>query len=443
MGLFNRLFGSPVEEVPQPDIRFGRYSDSYKEAANYDAWDFALEAFEGENYLECYRQFFRYLRDEVEDNVRYWEETGGIRFEIYQGSVKLMGFANEKKLRAEARVVKTEALNVSFMRRLLEQNYELKYSRFALDDEDNITIVFDAYSLDGSPYKLYYALKELATRADKQDDLLLDEFRSLQAVDNDHLEDLPESEKEAKYNFLIKEISNVIGEIEGGRLNKDQYPGGIAYILLSAIYKLDFLIIPEGYMMETLERIHRVYFNQDGKSTIQKNQVLCKELRKLIQRPKDDFFKEMYRVKSTFGITTPVNHDRIVSFIDSDLNNMDWYKDNGYHQIALSIPMYIVGYCLFNYAVPQAIRDFFLFYYQVVECDYFKSLGFSINHYDSETKKLDKRAIKRGVEKIAERNRHKFPKLNPVTSTLNFDSLIDFAKSYLIMIRNMDMTKAE
>ncbi|MCI5082796.1 MAG: hypothetical protein MRY78_13955 [Saprospiraceae bacterium] len=444
MGLFDRLFGHPGEEDVQPNIKFGRYSDSYKAPENYNAWDLALEAFEEERYLECYRYFFRYLRDDAEDNVRYWDnDEKGIEFEIYQGSVKITGCASNKRVRAEAKVVRTEALNVSFMRRLIEQNFELKYSRFALDTNQNIAIVFDTYSLDGSPYKLYYALKELATRADKHDDLLLDEFRNLQAVDNDHLEELPHHEKEVKYDFLVREINRILKEIETGNLNKEQYPGGIAYLLLSAIYKLDFLVVPEGFMMETLERIHREYFNKDGKSTIQKNQILCKELKKLIDRPKDDFFKEMYRVKSTFGITTPVNHDRIVSFIDNNLNNMDWYEENGYSTIAMAIPAYIVGFCMFNYAVPGASRDFFLLYFQVIEQAYFDALGFNLNLRDQKSGKLDKKRIKRAIERVVEKNKPVYTKLNPIYSILKFDSLPAFAKSYLLMVRNLDMTKAD
>lgn len=443
MGLFDRIFGQQEKLEPQPDVRFGRYSDSYKLTSNYDAWDLALDKFEAENYLDSYRQFFVYLRDEKEDNVNYWEEEDGIRFELFQGSKKITGFANAKKLKAEAKVAQTESLNVGFMRRLIEQNFSLKYSRFALDKDKNISIVFDTYTLDGSPYKLYYALKELATNADKQDDLLLDEFAMLQPVETSHLIDLPEAEKNVKYVYIQREITEVFDEVNKGKLNVDQYPGGIAYLLLNLIYKLDYLIKPEGYMMEALERIHRIYFAKDNKSTSQKNQILCKDLKKLADRPQEDFFKEMYRVKSTFGITTPVNHDRVVSFIDGELNNMDWYKENKHPKIAISVPGYIVGYCLFNYAIPKPDRDLFHLYFQVIESGYFKQLGFTSNFYSIEEKKLNKKLIKRAIEQIVVDNKVKYPKLAPSYGTLNYDSLVNFAKSYLLMVRNLDMTKAE
>ncbi|HMQ47619.1 MAG TPA: hypothetical protein PKA00_05840 [Saprospiraceae bacterium] len=443
MGLFDRLFSPKHNEINEPYISFGRYSDSYKETIRYDAWNRALEAFENENFLESYRQFFFYLKDEKEGNVKCWEENGLLRFELLQGSKKITGYANPQKLRAEAKVVKVENLNVGFMRRLMEQNFDLKYSRFSLDEDNNICIVFDTYVLDGSPYKLYYALKELAVKADKQDDLLMEEFQVLQAVDSTHLENLPDEEKKVKYDFIKAKIEEVMYEIDNGKLNKLQYAGSFSFLLLDLIYRLDYLVKPEGYMMEALERMHRQYYENNGQPVVQKNELLCKSMRELAARPQEEFFKEMYRVKSTFGITHSVNHDRISSFIDAELYHIDWYMEHGHTQIALSIPGYIVGYCMFNYAVPKPDREYFHLYYQIMEPAYFNKLGFSPQYYDPGTGQFDKKGLIKAIKKIASDNKLSFPKLHPATGTLAFDNLAVFAKSYLLMVRNLDMTKVD
>ncbi len=443
MRLIDRLLGSSEEETPQPNIRFGRYSDSYKELVNFENWDEALRKFEAEEYLSGYEAFFAYLRDEKEDNVRWWKEDGRLRFELLQGSKKITGFADLKKLRAEAKIAKTGSLNVGFMRRLMEQNFNLKYSRYALDVDKNITIVFDTFNIDGSPYKLYYALKEVATHADKQDDLLLDEFKMLQSVDSSHLEPLPDPEKEVKYQYITQSIQRVFDEMDHGSLNKDHYPGGVAYLLLDLVYRLDYLVKPEGYTMETLERLHRLYFAKDDKTTEQKNQLLSKELRKLMERPKADFFREMYRITSTFGITNPVNHDRVVDFIEGELNHMDWYKDNGHTAVALAIPGYIVGYCMFNYAVPKPDRDLFHLYFKITQPQYFRDLGFEADFYEPATGKFNKKAIRRAIDQIAKENEDQYNRLDPNTGSLDYDSLPDFAKSFLQMVRNLDLTRID
>ena len=328
------------------------------------------------------------------------------------------------------------------MRRLLEKNYDLQYSHFALDPDHNLTIRFDTYTLDASPYKLYYALKELATNADKQDDLLVDEFRELESVETHHLRELPEELKAIKYEFLEKQISRVLDYVKSGPLDASQYGGGIAYLLLDLCYKLDYLIKPEGFMMETLERLNRRYFAKEGQQrTEEKNQLLVEELEVLLNRPREDFYKEMYHGISTFGITMPVNHDRVIGFIDGELNNMDWYFENGYPEIAQAVPGYIVGYCLFNYALPKPDRDLFHLYYEITEAAYFQTLGFAPIYYDVAKGSFDRKAIKATIKDLTEENRKYYPQFNPDAANLRYDSMAHFAKSYLLMVRNLDLTK--
>jgi len=432
MSFWNRLFGNQDTEVPQPDIKFGRYSDAYKSEDQHEAWDRALTQFESQEYLEAYVSFLKYLEDPDEGNVRWQLEDEKLTFELFQGSKKINGYADRQKVKIEAKIVKTPTLSTAILRRLMEQNFSLQYSRFALDPENNLAIVFDSYTLDGSPYKLYYALKELATNADKQDDLLIDEFAHLEPVEISHLQEIPEAEKEVKYAWLEKEIRETLEEIERGKLDKNQYPGGISYLLLNLVYKLDYLIKPEGFMMETLERVHRLYFAKDERTVAQKNLLFCKELQKLAARPKEAFFKEMYRVPATFGITVSVGHEQVVQVLSSELPKMDWYEENAYDKAALAIPGYIAGKCLFNFAIPKYDRALFHLYFRIMEAGYFKALGFQENFRDNDGA-FQKKAIKKAIEQITDL----YPKVSPDTGLLVFDSETAFARSYLCMIMEL------
>ena len=443
MRILDRLFGKGEAEKPDPPIKFGRYTDSYKRPEQQQAWEKALQSFEQGEYMESYRAFFHYLRDEKEDNVKFRETPDGIEFELVQGSKKVVGIADLNHVKAEAKVARTQSMNIGFLRRLIDQNYDLKYSRFALDPENNISVIFDTYSLDGSPYKIYYGLKEMATNADKQDDLLIDEFAVLKSIETGHLIDLPEEEKATKYQYIQEEIKKVFASLDSGKPDPQQYPGALAYQLLYLCYKLDFLTQPEGHMMEMLERIHRLYFSKDDRNTIQKAHLLRKEFQKLLDRPKEDFFKEMYLVPSTFGITSPVNHDKVVTFIDGELHNMEWYMENNYPEVALAIPGYIVGFCLFNYAVPQPDWELFLLYFQIMESGYFRQLGFQTVYYDASTQTFNKKAIIKAIRHVEEKYFPMYPKLQARTRQLDFSNLPAFAKSYLWMVRNMDVNKSE
>ena len=99
---------------------------------------------------------------------------------------------------------------------------------------------------------------------------------------------------------------------------------------------------------------------------MQKNANLQKEFNLLLNQPKENLLKGMYQVKASFGITKPVTHDRVVSFIDGELHQMNWYQENGHPKVAMAVPGYIVGYCLFSYAIPKPDKRLFHLYHQII-----------------------------------------------------------------------------
>ena len=443
MGFWDLIFGKNTgQSVATPKIRFGRYTDSYKDKTQYESWDAALEKFEANEYLESYKEFFQYLREDKEDNVRWMEENGGIHFEILQGSKRVSGFADARQLKAEARIANAKELGVAFMRRLVEANYTLDYCRYALDNDNNLVVKFDTFTLDGSPYKLYYALKEVAINADKQDDLLLDEFDTMLTwIDTGSKTELSVAEKEAKYAFIQEQIQSTLDSIDTGSLNAEKYPGGISYLLLSAAYKVDFLTVPEGFLMETVERVHRSYFDsKDGKTMTQKNVNIRKELEKVLKRPKESIFNELYSVSSTFGILAPKGQDSLIGLIDGELPNMDWYEENNHTKVALAIPGYIIGNALFNFALPKPAREFLEMFYRITEPKYFTALGFTQAYYDEAKNTFDQKGIKNAIRKLVDTHKDKFPNLSPDLNILNFKNLCQFARTYLIMLKNLDLT---
>jgi len=437
MGFFDRIFNSELPKMDQPSIKFGRYSDAYKSDEQYLYWDKALQLFDQKSYFESYEYFFQYLYNEDEQNVEWSSQSDGLSFKIYQGSKLITGYINDKVIRVETKVAQIKSPGVGFMRRLVEKNYDLKYSRFALDEDNHIVLIFTSFLIDGSPFKLYYALKELSTQADKIDDLLLDEFDVLKEVDSDCKTDIDDTQKQVKYRFIIDEINKVISYIDTNKIIVNEYPGGVAYLLLNLCYKLDCLTRPEGFMMESLERIHRIYFAKNKKMTAEKNAVLVNEFRRLLTRSQEEYFKEMYDVSATFGITTSVEHAKVVAFIEGEIHNMDWYFENGHPEVALAVPGYIIGYCMFNYAVPKPVRDLFILYYQILEFSYFTDLGFKADYVRGGI--IQSRAVKKAIGIIEKRHRKEFPKLDPHTRNLVFKDKVGFAKSFLLMIHQLNL----
>jgi hypothetical protein len=441
MGIFDKLFGQTKSEIIEPSMRFGRFSDSYKTDKKYDAWDEALELFEEKQYLESIRKFLFYLNSEEDGNVKISEENGTINFEILQGSKVITGVANDKKFKAESKIARSISPNIGLMRRLMDQNFALRYSKYAFDKDDNITMVFDTYLLDGSPYKLYYALKELAINTDKQDDVLIDEFKSLEPINTGHVKDVDPKIKEIKYQYIINEIKKAFDKVDNGKLNFDQYPGASSYIYLDLVYRLDYLVVPEGFTMETFEKIHHAFFANDGKPAGNKNSAIRKDLEELIKREKMDFFNEFYETTSTFGVTMPSGHESLTGFIDGEIGNMDWYQKNKHFDVALAIPGYIVGYSRFNNALPAPDKDYLHLFLRILENEYFKDLGYS-REFINENGFIEKEIVQ-AIDEIKSIHSKKYPKINPDTKSLNFTNQVDFSKSYVLMVKNLDLTRLD
>lgn len=439
MSFISRLFNNKKVIQAPPDVEFGRFSDSYKTEARYDAWDRAIQQFEEGNYFNSFANFFEYLTDDHQSNVSFQIKGDELTFTILQGSKKISGFANAHTIKAEGKIAHARELSIGFMRRLIESNYNLKYGRYCIDGEQNLTIVFDSITLDASPYKLYYGLKEIALAADKQDDLLIEEFESLEPIHTTHILDISEKEKDIKLAFLRRKSQEALEYVKTGKLNPVQYAGGITYMLLDTIYRLDFLIRPEGFTMEAFERMHRNFFAADGFTSQQKNHQLVKDLIALQERPDEKIRAELYRTISTFGILGVTNHERLRDLIQGELENMVWYAENGYPEIALSVPGYIVGHALFNYSLPEPDKDLFMLYYQIMEPEYFSSLGFDTGYMIQE--KINRHLVKDAISYIVHTWQKKYPKLNPDLSILQFGNQMQFAGSYLQMMASLDLTK--
>lgn len=124
----------------------------------------------------------------------------------------------EQEITATVSLAQMEKPVVPVMRRLLEMNYSLYCSRFALND-NKLFMMFDSSRDMASPSKLYYGFKELATKADKQDDLLITDFTTLAAIDNTHVKPFSVQETEVKYLYFkqwIHETLQLVGLLKSG-----------------------------------------------------------------------------------------------------------------------------------------------------------------------------------------------------------------------------------
>jgi hypothetical protein len=433
--MLGKLFGwFSKKDTEAPDIRFGRYSDNNKTVSKIARWSEAEKLFKESKRFESLDAFFDYLKDEEENNVIH-ERTGPEgKFELFQGSKIVRGEYNEHGLKAEVTLARMPKPSTPVMRRLLEMNFNLFYSRFALD-EDRLNMRFDSDLETATPNKLYYGLKELATKADKQDDLLVQNFSVLEKADIDHVEPLAEEERSVKYKYLQSWIEETLEQVKA--LDTDKFAGGIAYLLLALVYRIDYLVAPEGPVMNELEAIPDIYFRKDNRPTAEKNAEMIDALQKLKAKASEEIYPFLFRSRHTFAIVTPQNYKTIIEAIKGSHQNMTWYRENGYPNMANQIIEYGFSYCQYSYSLPRPLSELFRLFMQINYGAFFRALGFAEDLYDVEKKEFDKDEITDDIVNIVNFWRAKYPKLEFDIDALHFDSLLNFNYSFTRELLNL------
>ncbi|MEP7320887.1 MAG: hypothetical protein ABI761_03170 [Saprospiraceae bacterium] len=422
------------------EAHLGRFTDAHKTAEQYEAWDKALIHFDQRDYPDAINEFIHYIKDPISNNV-IKVDAHSSDFNVLQGSKTIEIKIKNGQLLVTCIVAHADQLHIGFMRRLLDLNYELKYVRYGLSSEDMITLLFDTALEDASPYKLYFALKELSIHADKQDDLLVGEFDFLKPVYSGNIISLSLKEQIHKLNFLKSGILKSLDILDHGDLKIEQYPAASSYILLALLYKLDYLIKPEGNLMDRLEQIHKIYFSQDNKNLLQKLKSVRLELLKISQLPDEEIRKDLYSSTFTFGITSPANSSTIFEALDREFSNLQWYLDNQYDEYAVAILEYTAGLCLFNYSLPLPIKDLFTMIYRVSEPGFFSAVT-NYSPLTNDEGLPDKSAVRRELASIEKNHQKEFPFLSLNSKSLQFDKISTFLYSFCLMIRQINLQQA-
>jgi hypothetical protein len=433
--MLDKLFGRSKKKAVNPEIPFGRYSDNNKTVQKVSRWTDADNLFKKQEYHNSIEAFFDYLRDDSQQNVIVERSPGQGKFHLYQGSKIVRGEFNNERLKAEITLARMPQPNVPVMRRLLEMNFNLYYSRYALDN-DRLCMRFDSDIKAANPNKLYYGLKELAIKADKLDDLLVQEFAVLQTVDTEHIIEIPPVEKEVKYQFMMRWVKETLDYIAS--LDADKFSGGIAYLLLTLAFRIDYLVCPDGKLLNELEKIVDIYYRKDEKQTMERNQGMIEGFRKLAERTREEVFPYLFRSKHTFAIVAPQQHKAIADNIQNAAQNLAWYRDNNYPIIANNVVEYGLAFSQYSYSLPKPLADLFLLFMQINNREYFEALGFQVPYYEAAANRFDPTAIRERIEEITGAWVSKYPKLRFKLETLLFNNLVNFNSSFAAEIADLN-----
>jgi len=460
MGWLDKIFGK-AEDAPKPvadnkthvsseasaiaspfsgldGIRFGRYSDNNKSYKKTQSWYIAEDRFKEKNYTEAFAAMFDYLRDDVEDNVRFRADGRSFTFDITQGSKRVQGECDGEKITARVPLAIMETPATAVMRRLLDMNFNLYYSRNAMDEHNTLYMIFDSDVSSASPNKIYYGLRELATKADRQDDLLLADFSSLKAVGTEHIQQLSEQELSIKYNWFRKWIQDALNN--AAELNQDSFSGSIAYLMLTLVYRIDFLITPEAKLLSQMEQIHSIYWDKKEEVTlVERNQMMKEAARKLLDITREEFAASVYRSKSSFAISAPGPGDKIREHVINANGDSRWYIENKYPALALVLNEYGIMYNQFIYSMPRVLTDLATIYMGVMHAAYFTELGMQQPFYDPSNNEFNRDTIRRAINEALGRYTDKFPEMKWDHGRISYESLYAFGTSFTDQMANLNL----
>jgi hypothetical protein len=421
---------------------FGKYNDFVKSNEQLQALKEAEKQFKKLQYLNAYRNLLEYLMNPRRDNIKILEDTESvIKFELIQGSKRCLVTLSPTDILAESIVAMIKQNNVSLLRKLLEQNYYLIYSKTLLKD-NQIIIRFNSNTIDCPPEKLYLGLIELTVKADSMDDIILDQFNDyLIPVDEEIKISLPDEIKKIKYKYFVKWIEETLNKI----LNFDESvdPLIISYLLLTLTYRIDYLLHPEGVLSSELENINYTYFLDETKTIDEKIDYVTNLYRELLDKNETEILKNFYYLNNSFSLLQPVSYQVVQEVIAENQRHIKWLEDNALEEYKTVIYEYISGYCLFNFKLPKPIVKLLHIVFMILYPEYFNDLGIEERLYSKEKNSFNISLIKEKICNIITESKELYTELEFNTDELNFETQDKFFQTFYTLISKMNLKQKD
>jgi len=212
-------------------------------------------------------------------------------------------------------------------------------------------------------------------------------------------------------------------------------------MLLALIFRIDYLLQPQGLLFDAIDKINGIYNIKDNKTTLERNRLMIEELKKLLNKPKDDVINCFYDVKTSFGYVPVTSHKQFYEFILEQFKNTGWYYENRHDNIVTYIYEWIIGYSLFYYGLYPATYELLKIPYMVLHPEFFKEMGIAPYLSDSEKNVINKSAIEKEIQRIIKNHVKEYPKLAIATQNILCRTKNEFLYSFLNEITYLNFSK--
>ncbi|MEZ4909631.1 MAG: hypothetical protein R2774_02090 [Saprospiraceae bacterium] len=430
--ILSRLRSIFSQTQEDPKVQFGRSTSASPDVQIYGDWVKAVSYFENENYLESYKSLLSFLKV-GNPSVSFSENENRIQFSLLQGSKIIFGYGTRKKFVAYAQIVLVRSLPYQVGRDLLEANFDLRFCSFGLDAQRCIVLQFQTMAEDGSPYKIFEALEELALEADRQDDILSGYYPDIESINTYHTQKNSSEISKIKFEFLQLKLTDLQRTLGVTEVLKERYPGAMSYVLLDFVYSVDYLIKPEGRLMEQFYSFHDLFFYNNTINVTDKNALILQSILELKDIKFSNFRKELYESQSSFQSIERDSTLNIIDLIEAQQKDLDWYSENNYLLISHAICGYIIGFALYALALKPTEISILQIYYKVLYQKYFTSLGYQCLFFDANNK-FKVKQVRRYIKKTCEQSGGA---ISLQVKKLKSENLEDFPVEFIQMLRTL------
>ncbi|MCQ2974294.1 MAG: YbjN domain-containing protein [Bacteroidales bacterium] len=422
--------GGRLSTVNPPEVKFGRFAESDETDEMVLLRNCSSELYKEGNCKEAYIYFFEYMRKQGGPavTITIYEDKQIFTFELIQGSKIVRGAITDSEVFTWADVAEYTELNVALMRYLLTKNSEFAYCKFAI--ENNIISLRQRCPIqDMSPAAFNEMLSEIAISADSVDDVLVEEFPSLKAIDIDNIIELPQQEVDIKIKYLknwILETENLLKTTE-----KDSTK---TYIILRLLFKILYLISPEGTLLNDIRRIYAVYateYKPQESNAPEINFKMLTMIRKIYAMTDEEIKKSIYKVHAVFPEISYMTFQEMSTSIVQHISLIDICLDANRDDLVIVMCEYIVGLNNVHHGMPAIAQDLLLVFWKVLNPEYFKGIGFVNEFYNFSNQKLNAIKISDSIGNIVKKYSKEYPELIFNTANLDFGSMSDFSYTFL------------
>lgn len=401
MGIFSKIFsndgnGKTVTEV----IKFGRFAETLETEEQEELYDNAIELYENGEFKEAYVTFFEYMKlfGGPAVKVELDEYNDELNFTIIQGTKTITGTITDEDVHARA-IIATLSGNhsVALMRYLLSECAELAYSKFGIV-EGEIVICQKCPIRDMSPEAFKDMLSEVSLTANSAAEFIAREFPKEVEPHNTNIVELPSHEVSLKIKYLrlwIKETFDLVESTGNERIR--------SIIILRLIFKVMYLISPEGALLDKFNAILEIYgeYNQDDDNSTEINYRMLSELEDVLAMSDREISKWIYMTYAVFPVLCYKSFRELIETVASQSKILAQFHDMRRSDLVVVACEYIIGSQLSRFGVHPLAYELFNVMWRAFNTEYFYGLGFREIWYSETTEQLAADKIAREVAAIA------------------------------------------